>query len=297
MDPLEKFDNDLKIFLEECLNEGELIILGIDINEDVRSSSFSQLLATMGLRDIRTNKHGVNGPPTYARGSSPINALYVSAALCDLKCGYLPVVSDHRVLWMDVPYAVAFGRKFPNLPIHKPQRLILQDPRVVSKYVDSLQKFLNGQGILEKATALRKAMESEGCNAELIKWYNEIDNIRLKGILIANKKCRHIKMGQVPLSPTLIIAWNRIKVSLHTNLSRVDLLYLLIWDSIILIKSLVLKIPSHTISTSFPKHVKLISFTVSIEIYLWTYEDEIFPTLQNSYHRLLNNQNSSLIVV
>jgi hypothetical protein len=87
------------------------------------------------------------------------------------------------------------------------------------------------------------------------------------------------------------------RVSLHTNLSRVDLLYLLIWDSIILIKSLVLKIPSHTISTSFPKHVKLISFTVSIEIYLWTYEDEIFPTLQNSYHRLLNNQNSSLIVV
>jgi hypothetical protein len=54
-------------------------------------------------------------------------------------------------------------------------------------------------------------MNLEGCNDEVIQRYNELDDIRLRGILFTNQKCRHIKMGQVPFSPALIIARNRIK--------------------------------------------------------------------------------------
>jgi hypothetical protein len=97
-DPIVKFDQDLKNFLEECLNAGELIILGIDVNEDVRTGSFSQLMSTLGLVDICTHKHGIQAPSTYARGASSINALYVSSAFIGLECGYLLVVSDHRIL-------------------------------------------------------------------------------------------------------------------------------------------------------------------------------------------------------
>jgi hypothetical protein len=141
-DPIDKFDSDLKLFLDECLSAGELIILGIDINEDVHTGSFSKHMASLGLVDICTNKHGAtSAPPTYTRGLAPINALYVSAALVGLQCGYLQVVSDHRTLWMDVPYYVIFGRKLSSLPSRKPQHLILQDPRVVKKYVDRCKKF------------------------------------------------------------------------------------------------------------------------------------------------------------
>jgi hypothetical protein len=211
LDPIDKFDQDLKIFLEECLNAGELIVMGIDVNEDVRTGTFSQFMRSLGLVDICTNKHGTGAPPTYARGATPIDALYVSSAFVGLDCGYLPVACDHRILWMDVPYTVAFGRKFTNFPTHTPQRLILQDPRVVKRYVDVLQNFLQEHKVLDKATELRKAMDLEGSNAELVLRYDEIDDIRLQGILLANKKCRHIKMGQVPYSPVLVIAWNRIR--------------------------------------------------------------------------------------
>lgn len=112
---------------------------------------------------------------------------------------------------MDVPYTVTFGRKFANLPIHKPQQLIFQDPQVVKWYVAVLQNFLQEHKVLEKVNDLRKAMDLEGCNAELVQRYDEIDDIWLQGILLANKKCWHIKLGEVPFSPALVIAWNRIK--------------------------------------------------------------------------------------
>jgi hypothetical protein len=231
MDPINKFDYDIKIFLEKCLNAGELIILGIDANEDVRTGSFSQLMLTLGLINICTTKHGMYAPPTYARGTLPIYALFVSSAFVGLECGYLPVVSDHRILWMDVPHAIAFGRKFANLPTHKPQRLIFQDPRVVKRYVDILQKFLQEHKIMDKANDLRNAMQLEGCNPAMTQRYDAIDDIHLKGILLANKKCRHIKMGQVPFSPALVIAWNHIKACqlVKKNLSgdRVSSRYLI----------------------------------------------------------------------
>jgi hypothetical protein len=141
-DPLEKFDQDIQEFLATCINGGELIVLGIDINQDVRSGAFNKKMNSLGLVDTCTHTHGHNTPPTYARGSSPIDAIYISAALLGSKCGYLPVVSDHRALWLDIHYDITFRQKLSNLPSRQPQCLTLQDPRVVGKYVTKLQEYM-----------------------------------------------------------------------------------------------------------------------------------------------------------
>lgn len=165
----------------------------------------------LGLAYICTHKHGRSGPSTYSRGSVPIDAIYISTMLLGSDCGYLQIISDHRILWMDITHDIAFGWKMSQLPTRPPQRLILQDLRVVHKYIAYLQEFLQSHKFLKKVSILQKRMFLNGCTEDDVKKYNKLDNIRLQGILSANKRCRKLKMGEVPFSPTLIIAWNRIK--------------------------------------------------------------------------------------
>jgi hypothetical protein len=40
-DPLVKFNKDLQLFLQECMAAGEMIVLGIDANEDIRCGEFN----------------------------------------------------------------------------------------------------------------------------------------------------------------------------------------------------------------------------------------------------------------
>jgi hypothetical protein len=44
-----------------------------------------------------------------------------------------------------------------------------------------------------------------------IEEYNLIDAVRTKGILLADKKCPKLRMGQVPFSPRLVVLWHKIK--------------------------------------------------------------------------------------
>jgi hypothetical protein len=43
-----------------------------------------------------------------------------------------------------------------------------------------------------------------------IQRYNNLDDIRLQGIHFADKKCRNIRMGQVPFSPQLVSVWKKL---------------------------------------------------------------------------------------
>jgi hypothetical protein len=212
-DPIERFDRDLCQFIQECMAAGEQVILGIDVNEDIRSGSFSKIMRDLGLKDICTHRHGPSNPSTYARGSTPIDAIYVTANLWSSRCGYLPVVSDHRVLWIDIPQEQLFGRRLSALPIRTPQRLILQDPRVVEKYITAISNQLQSVHFLDRLQSLRDRMEDKNCSnmARLVDQYNELDAIRCAAILKADRSCRKLKMGHVAFSPALSIVWNKIR--------------------------------------------------------------------------------------
>jgi hypothetical protein len=209
-DPIERFDNDISDFIQHCLQAGEQIILGIDVNEDVRHGSFGQKMKQLGLIEICTSHHGNYAPPTFARGSIPIDAIFVTPSLDSSRCGYLPVVSDHRVLWVDVPQQSLFGSRLSLIPTRTPQRLSLQDPRVVAKYISSVESQFREANLLSRLLELQSQMDTH-CSEQLIAEYNQIDALRVRCILQANKSCRHLKMGQVAYSPTLVMAWNKIR--------------------------------------------------------------------------------------
>jgi hypothetical protein len=51
-DPIDKFDRDIGEYVSDCLNAGEQVVLGIDVNEDTRTGSFSQLMKSLGLTSL-----------------------------------------------------------------------------------------------------------------------------------------------------------------------------------------------------------------------------------------------------
>jgi hypothetical protein len=81
----------------------------------------------------------------------------------------------------------------------------------VRKYVTTLQEYLQEHRFLEKIIGLQQRFNTYGCTDDLITKYNELDKLRLTGVLLANKKCRKVKLGQVSFSPAMVDAWNRIK--------------------------------------------------------------------------------------
>jgi hypothetical protein len=208
-DPISFFGSELKKFLEQCMEAGELIVLGIDANTDIRQGEFVEMLTSIGLVNVLHAKYGNDLPPTYARGSLPIDGLFISSTLTQFKAGLLPVCCDHRVLWLDVPQLDAFGISLQHLPIKVSKRLILQDPRVVSKYTAEVQRQLESHQFLERLQKIQNAFTA-GNEEEAIALYDEADTIRTDAILTADKKCRKLRMSHIPFSPTMLEHWKKI---------------------------------------------------------------------------------------
>jgi hypothetical protein len=114
--PISFFDSEIKKFIERCMEEGELLVLGIDANTDVRQGDFVAMLESLGLIQVFKRKFGTAIPPTYARGSLPIDSFFISASLSTFSVGLLPVLCDHRILWLDLPHSDVFGTSLQKLP-------------------------------------------------------------------------------------------------------------------------------------------------------------------------------------
>ena len=68
--PRELFVIDLKLQLQEWLNKGDHIIVGLDANDDVRDSPVQKMLAELGLKEAILDMHPQDPPETNWRNSN-----------------------------------------------------------------------------------------------------------------------------------------------------------------------------------------------------------------------------------
>ena len=200
--PREIFTADLCAEIVQWFETGDQIIIGLDANEDVRNGGFSAKLSRLGLQETIIAQHGNGGPATYARGSTPIDGLYVSRSLRGLRCGYLPFHEqfDHRLLWIDIPFTIAFGHNISEVVKVTARRLKCEDPRIVRKYQDNLKLYLANYNMLEEARWLQ-SQASFPCSRQHEADYNILDSIRLEAMLKADQRCRKLPMGAIPYTP------------------------------------------------------------------------------------------------
>ena len=198
--PRKIFVDDLCKEVEGWLEAGDQLVIGMDANDDVRSSTLKSRLEKLGLVESITSWHGLNGPLTYNRGSALIIGLFVSWTLSGLKCRYDGFIWDHQLLWIEIPLMIAFGHKVPLIIKAKAQQLKCEDPRVVKHYLEVYRVEILQFDMIGLAKRLQE--RAGGIPLHNVKnQYDVLDEMRLLAILEADKRCRKLKVGQKQWTP------------------------------------------------------------------------------------------------
>jgi hypothetical protein len=195
--PHERWITDLSKEIVTWKEAGKSIILMVDLNDNVRSSNTAKALQRLGLHDIITKTHRSN-TPTYQRGSTTIDGIFVSSEIVPTQCGYLRSTSDHLCAWMDLDMKLLFEVN-SNAETKKIRRLQCTDPRTVSKYNKALWLMVSKAKIPEQ---IDEIYNNTHLNAKenQVRW-EKIDSVLVKFRLAAESKCRKIKAGNIQWSP------------------------------------------------------------------------------------------------
>jgi len=109
--PCNLFWTDLRTILQQWMDQGDQIIMGIDANKDIQHPDITTFYDEFGMTKILIAKHRQEAPPTQNHGSHPINGLFATRAIQNSQCRYLSgldVIGDHRCLWIDIPETCIF---------------------------------------------------------------------------------------------------------------------------------------------------------------------------------------------
>ena len=193
--PRSLFVEDIAEEISRRMVEGDQVIVMIDANENVEKGTLGRRLRELGLKEVVSSRHGLHH--SHLRGSEPINGIFVTSLLSDVQCGYISSGCDHFGLWLDVPNETLYGTDNRWVP-PKARRLRCNDPRIVKKYINQLEKTIDWDRLhaeldrcLEKTTSTRKA------TATWNKWDSQLSEARLE----AERRCRKIRVGKIQWSP------------------------------------------------------------------------------------------------
>lgn len=204
--PRDAILEDLTVAITHWQQEDkDQIILMMDCNQSILSEEIKDWASNIGLREIITEQHKGHSAPTYHRGTTPIDGIFTSASISTIASGYLPFgefPSDHRALWIDIPYTCAFGFNIPRIITPAARDLKTDDIRVRMKWNAAYEQFLRQRKIHKTLFPLEEKIvnQNNSMTKEDEATYESIMNIRRAGIKYANKHCRKRYLGGVPYS-------------------------------------------------------------------------------------------------
>ena len=118
-DILSLFDRALLDAVKTWLDMGDSVVLGIDMNDDVRTSTLTKGLQDLGLSNAVLSLHSPASPPATQNSNQsrkPIDAIFVSCGVVVTRAGYCPFDGDHRMqsdhlmLWVELDNSSIFGQ-------------------------------------------------------------------------------------------------------------------------------------------------------------------------------------------
>jgi len=193
---------DLVTTIQEWQNKGDRIILLADMNNDVSGSTIQEFCCMTNLVEAIHSLHGWAKMPMHQRGSTAIDRIFMSPSLLEAaQGGFLcfgeVTISNHRVVWLDVP-AASFGFDCPN-QVTRPvgQRLKCKEPRNVLKYNTTLNHFIQEHNLIMKI----QLVYQEGINpmmAGQIEQYTMVNWQYVEIQLAAEQQCWKLYAGKIP---------------------------------------------------------------------------------------------------
>ena len=201
--------DDLGNEIQKWMEEGDQIILLIDLNEEVTSSPAARKLISLGLQECITNRHSEDmPPPTCIKGSKPIDGIFLSPTLHITKGGYLPFnhfPTDHRALWIDLDMDNLCGNTMAPILHPQARRLKCNDPTTQNKWIKLYTSYLEERNAIGRAYTLQMTLQKSLPHPQ-DEEYEKIRVTRMEAREYADKKCRKLRMGGVPYSLELAAA-------------------------------------------------------------------------------------------
>ena len=203
---LEIYWADFWVQIDEWLNNGEQLLIGGDWNHEVTDIDFQQEFRKRNLIPIITETHKQETPPpTYNRGSNPIDEVFATPGLEIVKCGYMQhgiIGSDHCPIWVEVSKRSMLGTRTPPLQKFQARKLKLNNPAIVDKYNTRLQEEFEKRNIYQRTWVLYNEFQNP-LTLHQQELYDKLDHDRETAMKIAEKTCRKLHAGGVQWSPDI----------------------------------------------------------------------------------------------
>jgi len=146
---------------------GDHLMVLTDFNDDVTASDARKWAADLGLVEAITYLNPGPAPPTFQRGSRPIDGIFIAPQLLPFAAGgYLAfgdaMPSDHRALWLDLHLPELCPQR-PDTHIRPTARhLQCRDPRIVARYNEILLELLNQHNVPQQLAQLQVQLRTPG---------------------------------------------------------------------------------------------------------------------------------------
>jgi hypothetical protein len=167
------------------------------------------MLADNGLREAILDFHQDLSPPaTHNRNTQRevIDGLWVLIGIQIAKGGYLAFgegcPSDHRALFFDITYAVAFGQHPTEMALLQPKRLKAKDPRIVKNMSRHVKLRMLESDFKQRFEEFKLTTKLEW-TASLQVDYNKLQKENMAIRKAVEGKLRKLCMGGVPWSVEL----------------------------------------------------------------------------------------------
>jgi hypothetical protein len=143
--PRDAIVEDLGQCIDKWRNSGDQIIVMGDFNEDVTNQRIQAWSTSLQLSNAISQLHPIQQEPTFHRGTTSIDAIFVSHTIKAQQGGYLPFgsfPSDHRGLWIDITMDNAFSYKVPKSMKFKARRLKSNNAKVRNKWIQIYEEHI-----------------------------------------------------------------------------------------------------------------------------------------------------------
>jgi hypothetical protein len=190
----------------------------LDANEAMRRGQLSVTFHLIQLREVILQHHGNKAPSTYRRNTKevPIDGIWTSPGVHIKAGGYFSfdeVISgtDHRTLWIDVEYKIAFGHD-GSAPIIRPRarRLNNRNPNIRDNFNYLRKKYADKCALGHRISCLENSIKGE-LTMEQITEYEKLDNIRRNHLQATENRCRKLRKGNVKYSDVLQDVRNKVE--------------------------------------------------------------------------------------
>ena len=125
--------------------EGNLFLIEIDANDNIRTGDVNAMLRSLGIVDVHHKQHPHLTPTDTCNKNNqpiPVDGIWASPSLDCVAAGYYGFgklvmgKTDHRMIWADFSYESILGFQPPMSVYTTPQQLTLADPNYSSENTD-----------------------------------------------------------------------------------------------------------------------------------------------------------------